>query len=54
MYILNKINKSLIHEIFHMKTILISTSRFGTPIPDYFKYLGERFNKNNFSVHFYF
>ena len=37
-----------------MKTILISTSRFGTPIPDYFKYLGERFNKNNFSVIFVF
>ena len=37
-----------------MKTILISTSRFGTPIPDYFKYLGERFNKNKFSVIFVF
>ena len=37
-----------------MKTILISTSRFGTPIPDYFKYLGDKFNKNNFSVIFVF
>ena len=37
-----------------MSTILISTSRFGTPIPDYFKYLGERFNKNKFSVIFIF
>ena len=37
-----------------MRTILISTSRFGTPIPDYFKYLGEKFNKNNFSVIFVF
>tara|TARA_A100001011_G_C14287517_1_gene834515 strand:+ start:563 stop:1651 length:1089 start_codon:yes stop_codon:yes gene_type:complete len=37
-----------------MESILISTSRFGTAIPDYFKYLGEEFNKNNFSVIFIF
>ena len=37
-----------------MKSILISTSRFGTAIPDYFKYLGKEFNNNNFSVIFIF
>ena len=37
-----------------MKSILISTSRFGTAIPDYFKYLGEEFNNNNFLVIFIF
>ena len=37
-----------------MRTILISTSQFGTPIPDYFKYLGEIFNKNKFTVIFIF
>ena len=37
-----------------MKTILISTSQFGTPIPDYFKYLGEKFAQNNYSVVFIF
>ena len=37
-----------------MRTILISTSRFGTPIPDYFKLLGEEFRTNNFSVIFIF
>ena len=37
-----------------MESILISTSRFGTAIPDYFKFLGEEFNKNNFSVIFVF
>ena len=35
-----------------MKTILISTSKFGTAIPDYFKYLGKEFVNNNFSVIF--
>lgn len=37
-----------------MNSILISTSRFGSAIPDYFKYLGEEFNNNNFSVVFIF
>ena len=37
-----------------MESILISTSKFGTAIPDYFKYLGEEFNNNNFSVIFIF
>ena len=37
-----------------MESILISTSRFGTAIPDYFKFLGEEFNKNHFSVIFVF
>ena len=37
-----------------MESILISTSRFGTAIPDYFKYLGEEFNNNNFLVIFIF
>ena len=37
-----------------MKSILISTSRLGTAIPDYFKYLGEEFTNNNFSVIFIF
>ena len=37
-----------------MESILISTSRFGTAIPDYFKYLGEEFSNNNFSVIFIF
>ena len=37
-----------------MKTILISTSQFGTPIPDFFKYLGEKFAQNNYSVVFIF
>ena len=37
-----------------MESILISTSRLGTAIPDYFKYLGEEFNNNNFSVIFIF
>jgi len=35
-----------------MESILISTSRFGTAIPDYFKFLGEEFKTNNFSVIF--
>ena len=37
-----------------MESILISTSKFGTAIPDYFKYLGEEFNNNNFLVIFIF
>ena len=37
-----------------MNSILISTSRFGSAIPDYFKYLGGEFNNNNFSVVFIF
>ena len=37
-----------------MKTILISTSQFGTAIPNYFNYLGEEFKKNNFSIIFIF
>ena len=37
-----------------MDSILISTSKFGTAIPDYFKYLGEEFRNNNFSVIFIF
>ena len=37
-----------------MQSILISTSKFGTAIPDYFKYLGEEFNNKNFSVIFIF
>ena len=40
--------------MFRMNTILISTSRFGTPIPDYFKFLGEELRTNNFSVIFIF
>ena len=37
-----------------MESILISTSKFGTAIPNYFKYLGEEFRNNNFSVIFIF
>ena len=37
-----------------MKSILISTSKFGTAISDYFKYLGEEFNNKKFSVIFIF
>ena len=37
-----------------MNTILISTSKFGTVIPNYFQYLGKEFKKNNFSVIFIF
>tara|TARA_B100002019_G_scaffold268269_1_gene260049 strand:- start:542 stop:1639 length:1098 start_codon:yes stop_codon:yes gene_type:complete len=37
-----------------MESILISTSKFGTAIPDYFKYLGEEFNNKNFLVIFIF
>ena len=37
-----------------MESILISTSKFGTAIPDYFKYLGEEFNSKKFSVVFIF
>tara|TARA_X000000950_G_scaffold81926_1_gene103081 strand:- start:5757 stop:6854 length:1098 start_codon:yes stop_codon:yes gene_type:complete len=37
-----------------MESILISTSKFGTAIPDYFKYLGEEFNNKKFSVVFIF
>ena len=37
-----------------MESILISTSKFGAVIPDYFKYLGEEFRNNNFSVIFIF
>ena len=37
-----------------MKSILISTSKFGTAIPDYFRYLGKEFNSHNFSVIFIF
>jgi hypothetical protein len=37
-----------------MESILISTSEFGTAIPDYFKYLGEEFNDKKFSVIFIF
>jgi len=37
-----------------MESILISTSRLGTAIPDYFKYLAEEFTNNNFSVIFIF
>ena len=37
-----------------MQSILISTSKFGTAIPDYFKYLGEEFNNKKFSVIFIF
>tara|TARA_B100000900_G_scaffold413388_1_gene437256 strand:- start:674 stop:1759 length:1086 start_codon:yes stop_codon:yes gene_type:complete len=37
-----------------MESILISISKFGTAIPDYFKYLGKEFNSNNFSVIFIF
>ena len=37
-----------------MESILISTSKFGTAIPDYFKYLGEEFRNNNFLVIFIF
>ena len=37
-----------------MDTILISTSKFDTVIPNYFKYLGEEFSKNNFSIVYIF
>jgi len=37
-----------------MNTILISTSKFGTAIPNYFQYLGREFKENNFSVIFIF
>jgi len=37
-----------------MESILISTSKFGSAIPDYFKSLGEEFRNNNFSVIFIF
>ena len=37
-----------------MDTILISTSKFGTAIPNYFKYLGEEFRNNDFSIIFIF
>tara|TARA_B100000900_G_scaffold334798_1_gene296175 strand:+ start:1228 stop:2325 length:1098 start_codon:yes stop_codon:yes gene_type:complete len=37
-----------------MESILISTSRLGTAIPDYFKFLGEELTNNNFSVVFIF
>ena len=37
-----------------MDTILISTSKFDTVIPNYFKYLGEEFRKNNFCIVYIF
>ena len=37
-----------------MGTILISTSKFETAIPNYFKYLGEEFRDNNFSIIYVF
>jgi len=37
-----------------MNTILISTSRFETAIPNYFKYLGEEFRNNDFSIIYIF
>ena len=37
-----------------MHRILISTSKFGTAIPNYFKFLGEECRKNNFSVIYVF
>ena len=37
-----------------MHRILISTSKFGTAIPNYFKFLGEECRKNNFSIIYVF
>ncbi len=37
-----------------MHRILISTSKFGTAIPNYFKFLGEEYRKNNFSIIYVF
>lgn len=37
-----------------MKTILIGTSRFGKPVPDYYKNLGDIFVRNNYRVIYIF
>ena len=44
----------MLYKTYTMESILISTSKFGTAIPDYFKYLGKEFNNNSFSVIFIF